>query len=98
MSSRAASARSVPAIRSGASAPDRTAGRATVTYREIQPDDYVTYRTPRHRFRSGRALSWTGEVLIVRAYSKEHETVEVTEAMFQYGGRTKTSRVTASAG
>lgn len=97
MSSSVPAACPSPAIRIGDAAPERAAGRATVPFSEIQPNDYVTYRTPRHRFRCGRALSRTGDVVIVRAYSKEHEVVEVTEAMFQYGNRTKTPRVNAPA-
>jgi hypothetical protein len=81
----------------GSPTPHRAADRTTVSYSELQADDYVTFRTPKHRFRSGRAISRAGDTVLVRAYSKEHETVAVTEAMFQYGNRRKTPRVNAPA-
>ena len=91
-----AAAQVSPPIRTRSRAPKRSG--SLIPYPEVRADDYVTYRTPTHRFRCGRAIARLGTLVLVRTYSKEHEVVEVSEAMFQYANRPKTVRVHASAG
>jgi hypothetical protein len=91
-----AAARVSPTIRTRSRSSKRSG--SLIPYPEVQADDYVTYRTEAHRFRCGRAIGRSGTAVLVRAYSKEHEVVEVSEAMFQYANRPKTVRVHAAAG
>jgi hypothetical protein len=85
-----------PRIRKPSRTPKRSG--SLIPYPEVRADDYVTFRTEAHRFRCGRAIGQCAAGVLVRTYSKEHEVVEVTEAMFQYANRPKTVRVHATAG